>query len=113
MQTKRPGRHPHKKHGKSYHGYKLSVSVDARHKFIRQVVTGTANEHDSTYFDEVLSGDNTSMDVFADRGYPSCDRSEMLRVMGYREHIQRKGQAGKPLGERQKRRNRRIASTRA
>lgn len=102
-----------KKHGKSYHGYKMSVGVDAKHKFIRTVVTGTASEHDSTHFDDVLSGDNTGMDVYADRGYPSRDRSEMLHALGYRDRIQRKGRTGKPLGERQKRRNRRIAETRA
>lgn len=52
-----------KKHGKGYHGYKLSISVDVRHKFIRKITTGTASEHDSTHFDEVLDGHNTSCDV--------------------------------------------------
>ena len=32
------------KHGKSYHGYKLSIGVDVRHKFIRKITTGTASE---------------------------------------------------------------------
>lgn len=43
-----------KKHGKSYFGYKLSVSVDLKHGFIRRLATGTASEHDGHHFDEVL-----------------------------------------------------------
>ena len=102
-----------KKHGKSYHGYKLSIGVDVRHKFIRKITTGTASEHDSTHFDEVLDDGNTSRDVYADKGYPSAARSEMLKALGYREHIQRKAPRGKPLSECQKKRNTRIARTRA
>ncbi len=63
--------------------------------------------------DEVLDAHNTSCDVYADRGYPSAQRSEMLKVLGYREHIQRKAKPGKPLSECQKVRNKRIAKTRA
>lgn len=102
-----------KKHGKSSHGYKLSVSVDVKHKFIRTIITGTASEHDSTHFDAVLDDGNTSADVYADKGYPSAARSEMLQALGYRAHIQRKAGKGKPLSACQKQRNQRIAKTRA
>ncbi len=47
------------------------------------------------------------------RGYPSAQRSEMLKALGYREHIQCKAKAGQPLSECQKGRNKRIAKTRA
>ena len=63
-----------------------SISVDVRHKFIRTITTGTASEHDSRHFDEVLDEHNTSGDVYADRSYPSAQRSEMLKALGYREH---------------------------
>ena len=102
-----------KKHGKSYHGYKLSINVDVKHKFIRKIATGTASEHDSRHFDEVLDAHNTSRDVYADKGYPSAQRSEMLKALNYREHIQRKAQKNKPLSACQKKRNTRIAKTRA
>lgn len=36
-----------KKHGKSPHGYKLSINVDKRYKVIRKIETGTASTHDS------------------------------------------------------------------
>lgn len=87
--------------------------MDVKHQFIRKITTGTASEHDSTHFDDVLDGHHTSCDVYADRGYPSAQRSEMLKILGYREHIQRKAKPGKPLSECQKDRNKRIAKTRA
>jgi len=102
-----------KKHGKSYHGYKLSICVDVKHKFIRKITTGTASEHDSRHFDEVIDEHNTSRDVYADRGYPGARRSEMLKVLGYREHIQRKAKPNQPLSPCQQGRNKRIAKTRA
>ena len=49
-----------KKHGKGYHGYKLSINVDVRPKFVRKITTGTVSEHDSRHFDDVLDEHNTS-----------------------------------------------------
>lgn len=102
-----------KKHGKSYFGYKLSVSVDHKHGFIRGVATGTASEHDGHHFDEVLDPHNTGKEVNADKAYPSAQRREMLRVLGFKDGLQRKAKAGKPLSDCQQRRNQRIAKKRA
>ncbi|ACX95334.1 IS5 family transposase [Halothiobacillus neapolitanus] len=102
-----------KKHGKSQHGYKLSVNVDKKHKFIRKIVTDTASTHDSQHFDAVIDPANTSRDVYADRGYPSEEREQWLKANGYRNRIQRKGKRNKPLSEAQQGRNHRIAKTRA
>ena len=102
-----------KKHGKSYFGYKLSVSVDIKHGFIRCIATGTASEHDGNHFEEVLDEHNTVRDVYADKAYPSKRRQEMLQVLGWRDGMQRRTSKDKPLSECQKRRNRKIASKRA
>ena len=102
-----------KKHGRSHHGYKLSVNVDKKHKFIRKIVTDTASTHDSQHFDAVMDPANTSRDVYADRGYPSEERQAWLKANGYRNRIQRKGHRNKPLSETQQGRNHRIAKTRA
>lgn len=102
-----------RKHGKSYFGYKLSVSVDHKHGFIRGVATGTASEHDGHHFDEVLDQRNTGKEVNADKAYPSAQRKEMLAALGLKDSIQRKAQKGKPLSECQQRRNQRIAKRRA
>ncbi len=42
-----------------------------------------------------------------------AEREERLREQGFRPHIQRKAQRGKPLSARQERWNRRIAKIRA
>ena len=102
-----------KKHGKSYYGYKLSVNADKRYKLIRKIKCDTASVHDSQHFDEVLDPNNTSRDVYADRGYPSKEREAKLKVSGYRNRIQRKGTKSKALSACQQRRNRRLSKTRA
>lgn len=102
-----------KKHGRSYFGYKLSVSVDLKHGFIRGIATGTASEHDGHHFDEVLDMHNTGRAVHADKAYPSRQRRQMLQVLGLVDAMQRRARPGKPLSECQKRRNQRIAKKRA
>ncbi|WP_284411602.1 IS5 family transposase [Acidovorax sp. SUPP2539] len=102
-----------KKHGKSHFGYKLSVSVDLKHGFIRRLATGTASEHDGRHFDEVLDMHNTGRAVHADKAYPSRQRCQMLKVLGFVDAMQRRAQAGRPQSECQKGRNQRIAKKRA
>ncbi len=97
-----------KKHGKSTHGFKLSVCVDRKHKLTRKWVTDTASAHDSQHFEAVLDDWNTRADVYGDRGYPSQEREEQLKAQGYRGRIQRKGSRNHPLSECQQRRNHNI-----
>ncbi len=86
-----------RKHGKSTHSYKFTVSVDRKHKPVR----------------DWLAEWNTSGEIYADKGYVGAEREERLREQGYRHYIQRKGAPGKPLSTRQQGRNRRIAKVRA
>ena len=101
------------KHGKSYHGYKCSVNVDKKYKVIRKLKTDTARVADGDHVLDLMDDFNTSADVYADRGYPSKAREAWLKENGYRNQIQRKGQANKPLSEAQLRRNHRMAKSRA
>ena len=102
-----------KKHGKSYFGFRLSSRVDRRHKLIRRVHISTASENDTLHFERVLDASNTNRDIYADKGYVDGEREQRLRAQRWRVHIQRKGQAGKPLSDCQERRNKRIAKVRA
>lgn len=102
-----------RKHGRSYFGYKLSASTDRRYKLIRRITVSTASENDTLHFEGVLDPNNTSRDVWADRGYVDGEREARLTDAGWRLHIQRKGRAGKPLSACQQGRNRRIATVRA
>jgi IS5 family transposase len=102
-----------KKHGKSYFGYKLSLNADKRYKLIRKLKVTTASEHDTLHLEDVLDKYNTSRDLYGDKGYVNGEREARLKAEGYRVHIQRKAAKGKPLSDCQKRRNTRIARTRA
>lgn len=76
-----------KKHGKSYFGYKLSVSVDRRHKLIRGVRVSDASEADTRHLVEVLDRNNCSRDFWADRGYHDKPRERWLKLIGWRPPI--------------------------
>jgi IS5 family transposase len=86
-----------KKHGKSHHGYKISVSVDKQHKFIRKCHISTAKEHDTHHMETVLDPANTSRDAYFDKGYTDQAREQRLSQAGWRMHIQRKALKGKSL----------------
>ncbi|CDH30358.1 transposase (fragment) [Xenorhabdus bovienii str. Jollieti] len=80
---------------------------------IRNIATGTASAYDSQFFEAVLERSNTSRDIYADKGYASQMREHALKEQGYRVHIQRKALRKKPLSACQKKRNKKIAKTRA
>ena len=102
-----------KKHGKSYYGYKNHISTDRAHKLIRGWKATAANVHDSQVFDELLDPSNTSADVWADSAYRSQDQEQALAAQGYRSHIHRKGQSGKPLSAKANEANRKRSKVRA
>jgi len=85
-----------KKNGKTFFGYKNHVSIDVKHKLIRDFSVTDAALHDSNVFVEILA-ENTSRDVWADSAYRSRKILDQLHETGYREHIQRKGNRGRKL----------------
>lgn len=101
-----------KKNGRNFFGYKNHISADVKYKLIRHYSVSTAQVHDSKVFEDLLDPDNTSGDVWADSAYRSQERIEWLQMMGYREHLQRKGSRSKKLTSWEKRGNRTRAKTR-
>lgn len=102
-----------KKNGRSYFGYKNHVSVDVKHKLIRDYQVTDAAVHDSRVLEELLDEDDTSRDVWADSAYRSVEKLEGLKERGFREHIQRKGYRNRPLSGWEKQGNRTRARIRA
>ena len=100
------------KHGKSHYGYKLSINVDKRAKFIQKTVVSTAKEHDIRHTKQLLDKLNTSREVYADKGYEGKEYEEYMLKNGYQPRIQHKKPKGKPQSECQKKRNTRISKTR-
>jgi len=76
-----------KENGKNEYGYKNHVNVDVKHKLIRGYAVTDAGVHDSRVFGDLLHGDNSSGDVYADSAYRSVESLEMLHEGGYREHL--------------------------
>ena len=101
------------KQGSYYFGYKISANVDNRYRFIRRIRISPANAHDTLFLETVLDDHNTSMAVYADKGYTDGAREKALTEKGYRMNILRKAKRGKPLSDRQKKRNKRISKVRA
>jgi len=100
-----------KKREQSHFGYKNHIAVDVKHKFIRAWQVSAANVHDSQVFEEILAK-NTSRDVYADSAYLSEESQKRLTALGYRPHIQRKGQKNHPLSDWEKQGNRRRSRIR-
>ena len=101
-----------KKRGQNHFGYKNHIAVDVRHKFIRKGRVAAAHVHDSRVFEELLA-QNTSRDVYADSAYLSEASLERLKALGYRVHIQRKGQRNHPLSQWEQQGNRTRARIRS
>jgi IS5 family transposase len=90
-----------KKNGKTYYGYKNHISIDVKHKFVRDYAVTAASVHDSQVFEDLLDPQNSSRDVWADSAYRSAESLGYLSGEGYREHLQRKGCRHSKLTERE------------
>ena len=67
-----------------------------KYKLIRSFEVTSAEVHDSRKFEELLS-ENTNRDVYADSAYRSAESLAKLKELGYRDHLQRKGQKNHSL----------------
>jgi len=99
-----------KKHGKSYHGYKHHLQTDTKGRFIEQIVTTSAQPHDSTVFDELIRGEEHA--IFADSAYVSANRRRQFRRDGVYDGVIDKAYRNHPLSEKQRALNRKKSSVR-
>ena len=101
-----------KKHGRSYHGYKLHAAVDQGSAIITDLVTSTAKDHDSRYIDELTEDERRA--VFADSAYSDDGRRARLAARGVLPAICYKRVRGQAeLTPFQKKFNRLVAKLRA
>jgi transposase, IS5 family len=108
-----------KKREETHHGYKNHISIDSKHKLIRQHSQTTASRHDSQELDNLLQptgdiiGTNSSRDLNADSAYRSAATLAKLKTLGYRAKISHRAYRNTPLTDAQKATNTTWASTRA
>jgi IS5 family transposase len=93
-----------------YFGYKMHASVDADSGFIRKAVLTGATTHDGHMLEAVLPDDQRM--VFADKAYESKKNSAFLRARGIENKIMNKASRRIKLGEKERKRNRKISSIR-
>jgi len=101
------------KNGKNYYGYKNHVEADVKYKIIRDYKVTDASVHDSNVFEDILDGNNTSRDVYADSAYRSAESEANRKEGRFRAHLQRKGCKGHSLTSWEKQGNRTRARTRS
>ena len=80
-------------------GYKNHIAIDRAHGLIRRWTATDAAAHDGARLQDVLDGDNTASDVWADTAYRSAKNEEMLAERGFASRIHRKKPKGKPMPE--------------
>lgn len=86
----------------------LYASINERCKLIRKIAVTDADVTDTAVFEELLGLDNTSRDIYADRGYAKIECEARPKQAGRRLHIRRRDYATKGNSETQNRLNRAI-----
>jgi len=94
-----------------YFGSKLHISTDADSNLIQRMDFSPAHEHDTHYFEKLLTGYEKR--VYADKGYASRERREKLKELNVEDCIMEKGYRNKPLTRLQKDRNKTISKVRS
>ena len=94
-------------------GYKSSVSVCRTFGFIRKCKVIDAARFDGRMLRNVVTGDNTAFDVWADTAYRSQANEAWLKRQSRLSRIHRKKPRGKPMSERTARANAAKSKVRA
>ena len=78
-------------------GYKSSIAICRRFGFIRKGKVTDGARFDGRMLRDVVTGDNTASDVWADTAYRSQSNEAWLRKIGRVSRIHRKKPRGKPM----------------
>jgi IS5 family transposase len=78
-------------------GYKNHVGIDRRHGLIRTWLVTDAAAHDGARLIDLIDGDNTASDVWADTAYRSKRNEAHLEKHGFVSRIHVKKPKGKPM----------------
>lgn len=95
-----------KKRSELHYGYKAHAYADEKSKFIIYLHTTPANVHDSQVLEDVLSDEDTGMELLADSAYSGQNHLEIVESFGMTPVVCEKGTVKAPLTEVQKQNNR-------
>lgn len=96
----------------TYYGYKDHITIDAKHKIIRDFKITAASTPDINCFEELLDSKNDADWVWADSAYYSYEMEKKLAKKGLLSRVIKRHQSHYPLGSNQDRENRRYAKIR-
>lgn len=99
------------KAGKKYFGYKGHIGVDVESKLIRKRTFTSASPHDSTEFENLLSGDERG--IWADSAYVNKELKRAARFLAIYFGVLDRAARSHPLSNKQKRNNRKKSAVRA
>lgn len=94
-------------------GYKSHISIDRRFGFIRESAVTSAAAPDGRMLRQLLSDENTSMEVWADTAYRSQSNEKWLAKNDFISSIHRRKPHGKPMSKRTRSANFKKSSIRA
>jgi IS5 family transposase len=99
------------KKGSNYHfGMKAHIGVESKNGFVHSLKTTSANVHDKAVMEDLLHGEEKI--VLGDKGYYKEEDKNLMREKGIYCGIMDKAKRGKKLSNKQKKRNRKLASIR-
>lgn len=101
------------KRGITYYGYKNHVTVDVKHKLIRDFDVTNASTHDSQVLENILDVNNSNKKIYADSAYAGEKISDLLKSKDLTNCIQKKGNRNRPLTEKQIASNRKKSRIRS
>jgi transposase, IS5 family len=94
-------------------GYRNHVGIDRRHGLVRRWTATDAAAHDGARLADLIDGENTASDVWADTAYRSAKNEAMLAAHGLVSRIHRRKPKGRAMAERTRRANARKSAVRA
>ena len=86
-------------------GYKSHISIDRRFGFIRDSAVTSAAAPDGRMLRQLLSDENTSMEVWADTAYRSAKNERRIAKAGLVSKVHFRKPPGKPMPEPRQRAN--------
>jgi transposase, IS5 family len=102
-----------RKNGEDYYGYKNTIKIDRKKKFIDTYTVCDAATHDSIAGKKVLSKGDEGQPLYGDGAFTGEPFEQVVARCGMKNRIHEKGYRGHPLTKRQKERNKAKSKVRA
>jgi len=101
-----------KKNNTTFYGYKNHVKADTKTKLVVDYLVTDASVHDSQALEDLLNEKDKAQELYADSAYTGENQEKIIRKNKMKNKVHEKGYRGKPLTEKQKKKNTTKSKTR-